>query len=218
MDATKLVIHHGGSWVGNCYEGGMTKWVNVLKGVSYDVLVKLVQDVAKVDVARYNLQLWSLAFTISSTAHPRIENDNDVSCMMNVDKTQVYVTMKPLMIKRTVSGRTPITVMIARYPMLTEVVTTIKIASRVWVLVLAVLVDMDVLVHGVLLHLVVFPFERMVWVTMLIKLLNMLPHELGSERYSFEPISTEEGFSDDGRLYKGRIFECKKNLKQTLNM
>ncbi|KAK2655056.1 hypothetical protein Ddye_008108 [Dipteronia dyeriana] len=37
---------------------------------------------------------------------------------------------------------------------------------------------MDVLVHRVLLHLTVFSFERMVWVTMLIKL-NMLPHELG---------------------------------------
>ncbi|KAK2658316.1 hypothetical protein Ddye_004849 [Dipteronia dyeriana] len=34
---------------------------------------------AKVDVARYNLQLWSLAFTISATARPRIENNNEVS-------------------------------------------------------------------------------------------------------------------------------------------
>ncbi|KAK2648609.1 hypothetical protein Ddye_016098 [Dipteronia dyeriana] len=65
MDATKLVIHHSRSWVGNCYEGGMTKWVNVPRCVSYDGLVKLVEDVAKVDVARFNLQLWSLAFTIS---------------------------------------------------------------------------------------------------------------------------------------------------------
>ncbi|KAK2655336.1 hypothetical protein Ddye_008388 [Dipteronia dyeriana] len=51
MSATKLVIYHGGSWVGNCYEGGMTKWVNVPRGLSYGVLVKLVQDVAKVDAA-----------------------------------------------------------------------------------------------------------------------------------------------------------------------
>ncbi|KAK2662026.1 hypothetical protein Ddye_000600 [Dipteronia dyeriana] len=39
-----------------------------------------------------------------------------------------------------------------------------------------------------------------------------------AERYSFEPISTEEACSDDGRLYKDRIFHCKKDLKQTLNM
>ncbi|KAK2662272.1 hypothetical protein Ddye_000846 [Dipteronia dyeriana] len=51
----------------NCYEGGMTKWVNVLKAW-----------VAKVDDARYNLQLWSMAFTISGTARPRIKNDNDM--------------------------------------------------------------------------------------------------------------------------------------------
>ncbi|KAK2652620.1 hypothetical protein Ddye_012476 [Dipteronia dyeriana] len=72
--------------MGNCYEGGMTKWVNVPICVSYDGLVKLVEDVVKVDVARYNLQLWSLVFTIRGTIRQRIENDNDVSCMMNVDK------------------------------------------------------------------------------------------------------------------------------------
>ncbi|KAK2654176.1 hypothetical protein Ddye_014032 [Dipteronia dyeriana] len=95
MDETKLVIYHGGSWIGNCYEGGMTKWVNVPRCVSYEGLVKLVEDVVKVDVARYNLQLWSLAFTISGTARPRIENDNDVSCMMNVDKLlpEVFVSV-----------------------------------------------------------------------------------------------------------------------------
>ncbi|KAK2659084.1 hypothetical protein Ddye_005617 [Dipteronia dyeriana] len=73
----------------------MTKWVNVPRGVSYDALVKLVQDVAKVDVARYNLQLCSLAFIISATACPRIENDNDVSCMMNKDKLlpEVFVSV-----------------------------------------------------------------------------------------------------------------------------
>ncbi|KAK2661382.1 hypothetical protein Ddye_007915 [Dipteronia dyeriana] len=80
IGATKLVIYHSGSWVGNCYEGGMTKWVNVPRGLSYDALVKLVQDVVKVDTARYNLQLCSLAFTNSGTTRPRIENDNDVSC------------------------------------------------------------------------------------------------------------------------------------------
>ncbi|KAK2656421.1 hypothetical protein Ddye_009473 [Dipteronia dyeriana] len=56
----------------------MTKSVNVRRCVSYDALVKLVQDVVKVDAARYNLQLCSLAITISGTAHPRIENDNDI--------------------------------------------------------------------------------------------------------------------------------------------
>ncbi|KAK2661570.1 hypothetical protein Ddye_000144 [Dipteronia dyeriana] len=63
--------------------------------VSYDCLVKLVEDVAKVNVARYNLQLWSLVFTISGIAHPRIENDNDMSCMMNVDKLlpEVFVSV-----------------------------------------------------------------------------------------------------------------------------
>ncbi|KAK2648993.1 hypothetical protein Ddye_016482 [Dipteronia dyeriana] len=95
MGARKLVIHHGGSWVDNCYNGGMTKWVNVRISVSYDSLVKFVQDVVKVDIARYNLQLCSLAFTISGTTHPRIENDNDVSCMMNEDKIlpEVFVSV-----------------------------------------------------------------------------------------------------------------------------
>ncbi|KAK3230068.1 hypothetical protein Dsin_001949 [Dipteronia sinensis] len=69
--------------------------------------------------------------------------------------------------------------MIARYPTLTEVVTKMKIAIIVWVLVLGVLEDMDVLVHRVLLHLAVIPFERMDWVTVLIKVVNILPQELG---------------------------------------
>ncbi|KAK2650721.1 hypothetical protein Ddye_018210 [Dipteronia dyeriana] len=64
----------------------MTKWATVSRCASYDVLVKLVQNVAKVDATRYNLQLYSLAFTISGIGRPRIENDNDVSCMMNEDK------------------------------------------------------------------------------------------------------------------------------------
>ncbi|KAK3229653.1 hypothetical protein Dsin_001534 [Dipteronia sinensis] len=38
---------------------------------------------------------------------------------------------------------------------------------------------MDVVVHRVLLHLAVYPFERMDWVTVLIKVVNMLPQELG---------------------------------------
>ncbi|TXG51801.1 hypothetical protein EZV62_024325 [Acer yangbiense] len=60
MDTKRLVIYHGGSWVGNCYEGGLTKWVNVPRGLTYDALVKLVQDVAKVDAARYTIELCSL--------------------------------------------------------------------------------------------------------------------------------------------------------------
>ncbi|KAK3198554.1 hypothetical protein Dsin_021969 [Dipteronia sinensis] len=86
MGAKKLVIHHGGSWVANCYEGGMTKWVYVPIGLTYDDLVKLVQDVAKVDAHRSTLELCSLAFTTTGTVRPRIENDNDVSCMMDEDK------------------------------------------------------------------------------------------------------------------------------------
>ncbi|KAK2656973.1 hypothetical protein Ddye_010025 [Dipteronia dyeriana] len=176
MDATKLVIHHGGSWAGNCYEGGMTKWVNVLRGVNYDALVKLVQDVAKVDDVRKQQIVCKM-----TNGYSRHFLTNVTYLLHNPCMTQVYVMMKPLMIKRTVSGRTLITVMIARYPTLAEIVTKMKIAFMVWVLVLvlAVLVDMDVLVHLVLLHLVVFPFDRMVWVTMLIKLLNMLPYKLG---------------------------------------
>ncbi|TXG53639.1 hypothetical protein EZV62_018895 [Acer yangbiense] len=53
MDTKRLVIYHGGSWVGNSYEGGLTKWVHVPRGLTYDALVKLVQDVAKVDVASH---------------------------------------------------------------------------------------------------------------------------------------------------------------------
>ncbi|KAK3188837.1 hypothetical protein Dsin_028398 [Dipteronia sinensis] len=93
--AKKLVIHHGGSWAANCYEGGMTKWVHVSIGLTYDDLVKLVQDVAKVDAHRSTLELCSLAFTTTGTARPRIENDKDVSCMMDEDKLllEVYVTI-----------------------------------------------------------------------------------------------------------------------------
>ena len=49
MDTKRLVIYHGGSWVGNSYEGGLTKWVHVPRGLTYDALVKLVQNVAKIE-------------------------------------------------------------------------------------------------------------------------------------------------------------------------
>ena len=82
MDTKRLVIYHGGSWVGNCYEGGLTKWVHVPRGLTYDASVKLVQDVAKVNAARYTIELCSLVSTNIGVARPIIENDNEVSCMM----------------------------------------------------------------------------------------------------------------------------------------
>ncbi|TXG64138.1 hypothetical protein EZV62_011132 [Acer yangbiense] len=95
MDTKRLVIYHGGSLVGNCYKGGLTKWVHVPRGLTYDALVKLVQDVTKVDAARYTIELCSLVCTNSGVARPIIENDNKVSCMMDKDKLipEVYVTI-----------------------------------------------------------------------------------------------------------------------------
>ncbi|TXG54110.1 hypothetical protein EZV62_019366 [Acer yangbiense] len=95
MDTKRLVIYHGGSWVGNSYEGGLTKWVHVPRGLTYDALVKLVQDVAKVDTARYTIELCSLVSTNIGVARPIIENDNEVLCMMDEDKfiPAVYVTI-----------------------------------------------------------------------------------------------------------------------------
>ncbi|TXG68214.1 hypothetical protein EZV62_003149 [Acer yangbiense] len=86
MDTKRLVIYHGGSWVGNSYEGGLTKWVHIPRGLTYDALVKLVQNVAKIDAARYTIELHSLVRTNSGVAQPLIENDNEVSCMMDEDK------------------------------------------------------------------------------------------------------------------------------------
>ncbi|TXG66573.1 hypothetical protein EZV62_007848 [Acer yangbiense] len=60
MDTKRLVIYHGASWVGNCYEGGLTKLVHVPRCLTYDALVKLVQDVAKLDAARYTIELRSV--------------------------------------------------------------------------------------------------------------------------------------------------------------
>ncbi|TXG73546.1 hypothetical protein EZV62_002125 [Acer yangbiense] len=95
MDTKRLVIYHGGSWVGNCYEGGLTKLVHVPRCLTYEALVKLVQDVAKLDAARYTIELRSVVCTNSGVARPIIENDNEVSCMMDEDKLvpEVYVTI-----------------------------------------------------------------------------------------------------------------------------
>ena len=95
MDTKRLVIYHDGSWVGNCYEGVLTKLVHVPRGLTYDALVKLVQDVAKVDAARYTIELWSLVSMNIGVAQPIIENDNEVSCIMDEDKLipMVYVTI-----------------------------------------------------------------------------------------------------------------------------
>ncbi|TXG51373.1 hypothetical protein EZV62_023897 [Acer yangbiense] len=95
MDTKRLVIYHGGSWVGNYYEGGLTKLVYIPRYLIYDALVKLVQDVAKLDAARYTIELRSVVCTNSGVARPIIENDNEVSCMMDEDKLvpEVYVTI-----------------------------------------------------------------------------------------------------------------------------
>ncbi|TXG67289.1 hypothetical protein EZV62_008564 [Acer yangbiense] len=95
MDTKRLVIYHGGSWVGNCYEGGLTKLVHVPRCLTYDALVKLVQDVTKLDAARYTIELRLVVCTNSGVARPIIENDNEVSCMMDEDKVvpEVYVTI-----------------------------------------------------------------------------------------------------------------------------
>ncbi|KAK2656718.1 hypothetical protein Ddye_009770 [Dipteronia dyeriana] len=262
--------------MGNCYEGCMTKWVNVLRCVSYDGLVKLVEDVvkvyvAKVYVARYNLQLWSLVFTISGTARPRIKNDNDVSCMMNVDKLlpEVFVsvsakettdcvqddnlcnlpTSQPVyggFLRQLVGyGSIPIV-----DPNVCNDETIDDEENNQWP-------DSDnsddssipnvgrgshddeywhngvgcgsgsVRGHGcagpsgfATFNGVSFRDDGLgddvdqtsehasprAW---------LIP---GAERYSFKPISAEKGCSNDGRLYKGRIFKCKKDLKGTLNM
>ncbi|TXG53041.1 hypothetical protein EZV62_022210 [Acer yangbiense] len=95
MDTKRLVIYHGGSWVGNRYEGGLIKLVHVPRCLTYDALVKLVQDVAKLDAARCTIELRSVVCTNSGVARPIIENDNEVSCMMDEDKLvpEVYVTI-----------------------------------------------------------------------------------------------------------------------------
>ncbi|KAK2658167.1 hypothetical protein Ddye_004700 [Dipteronia dyeriana] len=215
MDETKLAIHHGGSWVGNCYEGGMTKWVNVPRCVSYDGLVKLVEDVAKVDVARYNLQLWSLAFTISGTAHPRIVNDNDVSCMMNADKllSEIFVSVSVKEMTNYPSVCNDETIDDEENNQLSDIDnsddSSISYVDR------GSHDDEDwhdgvgcgsgsVRGHGCAGPSGFATFSGVSF--------------REDERYSFEPISTEEACLDDGRSYKGRIFPCKKDLKRTLNM
>ncbi|KAK3229738.1 hypothetical protein Dsin_001619 [Dipteronia sinensis] len=286
MGAKKLVIHHGGSWAANCYEGGMTKWVHVPISLTYDDLVKLVQDVAKVEDHRSTLELCSLAFTTTGTTRPRIENDKDVSCMMDEDKLlpEVYVTVSKKVATHCMQNGT-------------------------------ILEEDDNLVHSTFLQQCNLPTPQPVYGGFLqqletcgsIPMLDLIVcndetiddeeysessdtdnrddssipdidrgshgdkdcnHSVGYsagsvgghgcagpsgfatfsgdsfledglgdgvdqscehaspqawiisglERYSFEPISTEESISDDDRLYKGKIFQCKKDLKRTLHM
>ncbi|KAK3205173.1 hypothetical protein Dsin_019219 [Dipteronia sinensis] len=60
------------------------------------------------------------------------------------------------------------------------------------------------------------------WVTVLIKIVNMLPNELGlfldPKGIHLNPLARRKSISDDGWLYKGKIFQCKKDLKRILHM
>ncbi|KAK3225677.1 hypothetical protein Dsin_005539 [Dipteronia sinensis] len=235
MGAKKLVIYHSGSWVANCYEGGMTKRVHVPIGLTYDGLVKLVQDVAKVDGDRYTLELCTLAFMISGIARLRIENDKDVSCMMDEEKLlpEVYVTISKKVATHCVQNGTileedenlvqstfleqcnlptPQPVyggflrQLAAYgsiPILGPIICNDETIdeernsqpSDTDTTDDSSLPDLDrgshededcnhgmgsgsgsIGGHGCA---VVFPFERIDWLTVLIKVVNMLPHELG---------------------------------------
>ncbi|KAK2642683.1 hypothetical protein Ddye_024446 [Dipteronia dyeriana] len=246
MDATKLVIHHGGSWVSNCYEGGMKKWVTVPRCVSYDGLVKLVEDVAKVDVVRYNLQLWSLAFTISGTARPRIENDNDVSCMMNVDKLlpEVFVSVSAKEATDCVQDDN-LCKLPTSQPVYDGFLRQLAGYGSIPIVDSSVCNDETIDVeenncqdgvgygfgcvggHGCAGPSGFATFSDVSFredglgddVDQTSE--HSFPRDwiiLGAERYSFESISTKEACSDDGRLYEDRIFQCKKDLKRTLNM
>ncbi|KAK2645733.1 hypothetical protein Ddye_020928 [Dipteronia dyeriana] len=214
MDETKLIIHHGGSWVGNCYESGMTKWVNVPKCVNYDGLVKLVEDVAKVDVARYNLQLWSLAFTISGTDRPRrgfipivdpsVCNDETIDDEENNqwldtdnsdDSSIPYIDKGSHNDKDWHDGIGCSSGNVGGHGCTgpSGFATFSGISFRED----GLGDDVDQTSEHA---------SPRAWI---------IP---GAERYSFESISMEKACSDDGRLYKGKIFQCKKDLKQTLNM
>ncbi|KAK3189651.1 hypothetical protein Dsin_029212 [Dipteronia sinensis] len=250
MGAKKLVIHHGGSWVANCYEVGMRKWVHVPIGLTYDGLVKLVQDVAKVDADRSTLELCSLAFTTTGITRSRIENDKDVSCMMDKDKLlpEVYVTISKKVATHYVQNAC------GSIPLLDPIVCNDETiddeensqSSDIDNRDDSSIRDIDggshedeycnhsvgsgsgsVGGHGCAgpSSFATFSGDSFredgfgdgidqscehasprAWI---------IP---GSERCSFEPISTEESISDDGRLYKGNIFQCKKDLKRTLHM
>ncbi|TXG72610.1 hypothetical protein EZV62_001189 [Acer yangbiense] len=218
MDAKRLVIYHGGSWVGNCYEGGLTKWVHVPRGLTYDALVKLVQDVAKVDVARYTIELCLLVFMNSGAAGPRIENDNEVSCMMDEDKLlpEVYVT---------ISQKLP-----------TDCVQNGTIVEQ----------D-DNLLQSKFLQQCNQPTPQSGYGSQVSDTDNpddvsipdvdtdnadqsvgassastgpsgFATFSEGSEKYSLEPNRMDKAISNDGCLYKGKLFQCKKDLKRTLHM
>ncbi|KAK0598680.1 hypothetical protein LWI29_036963 [Acer saccharum] len=243
MDETRLIISHGGSWVGNYYDGGETEWALVPRGLTHNALVKAVQDVVNVDVARFNIELWSLVNTNSRLARPKIKNDRDVTCLMREDKVvpEVYVTVcekaaashsviededcehgsgpasvggygcagsgtgpsgaGPSGVSPSGAGPSGVSPSRADPSGFARFRGDTCRDDRLGV-------DEGV-GDGRTSHNVgqsCKPAIPRPW------------HIPGSEKYSFQPISTEQSTSDNGRFYKGKLFQCKNDLKRALRM
>ncbi|TXG60805.1 hypothetical protein EZV62_012168 [Acer yangbiense] len=164
--------------------------------MTYDALVKLVQDADKVDAAR-------------------IENDNDVSCMMDEDKLlpEVYITVSEKENSQASDTDNRDDVSIPDVDRCTHKdedcnhgmgAGSASAGPSGFAIFSEGSFGKDGLGDSV-----DQSCEHATprgWII------------LGPERYSLEPTHMEESISNDGCLYKCRLFQCKKNLKRTLHM
>ncbi|KAK3218690.1 hypothetical protein Dsin_012660 [Dipteronia sinensis] len=95
MGDLRLLISHGGQWFGQNYEGGDSEMAFVPPDLTYNGLIKTVEDIVTFDSSTFNIELRAIMNTSGRRTIVRIKNDRDVSFLMQEERVipEAYVTI-----------------------------------------------------------------------------------------------------------------------------
>ncbi|EOY32502.1 Uncharacterized protein TCM_040459 [Theobroma cacao] len=92
----RLVIRHDGQWVDGIYKGGESRMRKVKSDLSYEGLMKLVEDVVGVNSEIDEIELHALISTPGELSRPIIKDDEDAALILLEQRNVpvVYVNIK----------------------------------------------------------------------------------------------------------------------------
>ncbi|KAK3205601.1 hypothetical protein Dsin_019647 [Dipteronia sinensis] len=82
MGDLRLLISHGGQWFGQNYEGGDFEMAFVPPNLTYDGLIKTVEDIVTFDSSSFSIELRDIMNTSGRRTIVRIKNNRDVSFLI----------------------------------------------------------------------------------------------------------------------------------------
>jgi len=79
MDETRIIVTHGGQWIGYKYKGGESEIAFVSTNAMLDDLKKNVENIVRVDITNSTFDLHILVETSGRPAIPKLTTDKAVS-------------------------------------------------------------------------------------------------------------------------------------------